>query len=320
MVWAHPSRGLVGLALAGFLLAACATEEAARPSDQVVDTEGPIDEQMIGEYKVGRPYQVAGVWYYPKVDYSYRDTGIASWYGPGFHGRRTANGEIFDQFDVSAAHPTLPMPSVVRVTNLENGRVLMVRVNDRGPFKNGRIIDMSRRGAQLLGFEGKGTAKVQVEIMEEESRQHAAAAQNRQLADAEGAPPAVPMVAVTTETLASPGGGTAQDDIAAAPAQTTLAQAPLRAAISWPEDKVTQRSVASTNIYIQAGAFLRRDYATRLSARLSPLAATRVVPTQVGSQHFFRVRLGPLSSVDAADRLLATLIAKGHTDARVVID
>ncbi|MGE0651139.1 MAG: septal ring lytic transglycosylase RlpA family protein [Alphaproteobacteria bacterium] len=127
-----------------------------------------------GTYKVGNSYKINGVWYYPKVDYEYVETGIASWYGPNFHGRRTANGESFDQNIVSAAHRTLPLPSLVRVTNLENGRSIQVRVNDRGPFAHGRIIDLSRQGAQLLGFHRKGTAKVRVEIMAQESRQIAA--------------------------------------------------------------------------------------------------------------------------------------------------
>ena len=96
-----------------------------------------------GRYKVGTPYQIKNVWYYPKVEYDYDETGIASWYGPNFHQKLTANGEIFDQNAITAAHRTLPMPSIVRVTNLENGRSLIVRINDRGPFAHGRIIDLS---------------------------------------------------------------------------------------------------------------------------------------------------------------------------------
>ena len=103
-------------------------------------------------------------------DLNYIETGIASWYGPNFHGKYTANGEIFDQNLITAAHRTLPLPSVVQVTNLENGRTISMRVNDRGPFAKNRIIDISRRGAQLLGFKEKGTAKVKVKILPDESR------------------------------------------------------------------------------------------------------------------------------------------------------
>lgn len=126
-------------------------------------------------YKVGKPYQIRGIWYYPSVDYDYSEVGVASWYGPGFHGRSTANGEQYDMNDLTAAHRTLPMPSVVRVTNLVNGRSIKLRVNDRGPFVGNRIIDVSRRAAQLLGFHIDGTARVQVDIVADESKQLAAA-------------------------------------------------------------------------------------------------------------------------------------------------
>ncbi len=122
-----------------------------------------------GSYKVGKPYTVDGVTYYPAEDMTYAETGIASWYGPGFHGRYTASGEVYDQEGVSAAHKTLPMPSIVRVTNLDNGRTVIARVNDRGPFVSGRIIDMSKGGARQLGIDMTGTAHVRVEIMRRES-------------------------------------------------------------------------------------------------------------------------------------------------------
>lgn len=112
--------------------------------------------------KIGKPYQVFGKFYYPSDDRSYDQKGIASWYGPGFHALNTANGERYDQDDLTAAHKTLPMPSWVEVENLDNGRKLVVRINDRGPFVDGRIIDLSRRAAQLLGVAGPGTARVRV--------------------------------------------------------------------------------------------------------------------------------------------------------------
>ena len=126
--------------LAGASLAACATPRY--PSHATGPAPGaPMPGQ--GGYKVGAPYQVAGVWYVPKEDPSYDQTGVASWYGDEFHQKATANGEIFDMNAVSAAHTTLPMPSLVEVTNLDNGKKLVVRVNDRGPFVGNRIIDLS---------------------------------------------------------------------------------------------------------------------------------------------------------------------------------
>ncbi len=119
---------------------------------------------------MGNPYKVLGRWYYPKEDYSYSETGTASWYGPDFHAKRTANGEKYNMHSLTAAHRTLPLPSIVRITNLENGRSLVVRVNDRGPYARNRIVDVSKKVAQLLGFLEKGTAKVRVEVLEKESK------------------------------------------------------------------------------------------------------------------------------------------------------
>lgn len=115
--------------------------------------------------KVGAPYQINGVWYYPQFDSHYDAVGTASWYGEAFHGQYTANGEVYDMNALTAAHTTLQLPCNVEVTNLENGRALVLRVNDRGPFINGRVIDVSRRAAQLLGFEQKGTTMVRVRVV-----------------------------------------------------------------------------------------------------------------------------------------------------------
>jgi rare lipoprotein A len=118
-----------------------------------------------GTYRVGKPYTVAGRVYVPEEDTSYREEGMASWYGDDFHGRLTANGEVFDMGSLTAAHPTLPMPSYARVTNISNGKSLIVRVNDRGPYHGNRLIDVSNRAAELLEFKGNGVARVRVEYV-----------------------------------------------------------------------------------------------------------------------------------------------------------
>ena len=115
-----------------------------------------------GGYKLGSPYRIGNVWYVPHEDPAYDRTGVASWYGADFHGRRTANGEVYNMNALSAAHPTLPIPSYVHVTNLANNRTILVRVNDRGPYVGGRMIDLSRAAAQALDYETKGTASVRV--------------------------------------------------------------------------------------------------------------------------------------------------------------
>jgi rare lipoprotein A len=118
-----------------------------------------------GRAMVGEPYRINGRWYYPEEDPDYTAVGMASWYGSDFHGLETANGETFNMAALTAAHPTLPLPSYARVTNLENGRSIVVRVNDRGPFAHGRLIDLSHRAAGMLGYEHQGVAEVRVEYM-----------------------------------------------------------------------------------------------------------------------------------------------------------
>jgi rare lipoprotein A len=261
-------------------------------------------------YKIGNPYQVDGVWYYPSEDFNYSETGIASWYGDEFAGRRTASGEIFNPNEITAAHRTLPMPSIVRVTNLENGRALAVRVNDRGPFAHGRIIDVSRRTAQLLGFHTQGTAKVRVEILAEESRAVAAAA-----GGSEVKPAAAPASTVVAEAL--PGSPPPTNPQPAPPTTSSLTlvkQAPV------VDGRVWQLPVRPTQIYVQAGAFVRYDNARQLGAKLSSLGPARVTTTQIGAQQFYRVRLGPIATVEEADMVLFRVISIGHPEARIVVD
>jgi rare lipoprotein A len=133
-------------------------------SPRVVNLGDPVPKGG-GTYRVGKPYTVAGRVYVPEEDTSYREEGMASWYGDDFHGRLTANGEVFDMASLTAAHPTLPMPCYARVTNLGNGKSLIVRVNDRGPYHGNRLIDVSNRAAELLEFKGYGVARVRVEYV-----------------------------------------------------------------------------------------------------------------------------------------------------------
>lgn len=132
------------------------------PSPRVVAEGQPVPKGG-GRYQVGKPYTVGGRTFTPRENEGYRAEGLASWYGSAFHGRQTANGEVFDRHSLTAAHPTLPLPSYVRVTNTGNGRSVIVRVNDRGPFHGNRVLDVSRRTAEVLDFQRSGTARVRVE-------------------------------------------------------------------------------------------------------------------------------------------------------------
>lgn len=284
----------------------------------------PVAGEAAPTYKVGKPYQVNGVWYYPQEDFDYDETGIASWYGPDFHGKLTANGELFDQNAVSAAHKTLPMPSVVRVTNMENGRSIVVRVNDRGPFVHGRVIDLSRRGAQLLGYEGQGTARVRVQIMADESRILAGkVAPSGSTSEPEVV--AAPRGNVQAETLPPPGSSEPSRPIVANTGKTDAAAERMAAAAAATERALASQEVSTepvhrTGIYVQAGSFSRHDNAVRLSAKLSAVGQPSVEQVSVKGKTWYRVRFGPLASVDEADRLLENVIAAGQQDARVVVD
>jgi rare lipoprotein A len=310
--------------LAGLLAltAACAETQLAihnvKETPAAAPAPGPVEARP-GTYKVGRPYQIAEVWYYPRADYRYNETGIASWYGPGFHGKDTANGEIYNQEAMTAAHRTLPMPSLVRVTNLENGRSVKVRINDRGPFAHGRIIDLSRRAAELLDFINQGTAKVRVEILEVESRQLAIAAGAGPEVAGE-APAAAPVESVAVQEL--PPVGVAPTAPAPAPSSAAVQTVAVETAAApvLPEPEVTLVPVRPSNIYVQAGAFTQVANAVRLRARLASLGNVQISKALVGEDDFYRVRLGPMANVDQADRTLALLINNGYKDAQVVVD
>lgn len=151
---------------------ACAPTDRVRDARATPRTDAPVSPRVVslgqpvpkggGIYKVGNPYRIDGALYMPAEDPAYDRTGIASFYSEDFHGRKTANGEIFDMGALTAAHPTLPLPSYAYVTNMRNGHTLLVRINDRGPYARGRVIDLSRASARLLGFETQGTAVVRV--------------------------------------------------------------------------------------------------------------------------------------------------------------
>ncbi len=297
----------------GSMLAACAETKVATHAVKQV----PWDER--GTYKIGKPYRINGVWYYPAEDYAYDETGIASWYGKQFHGKETANGEAFDMNEVTAAHRTLPMPSFARVTNLENGRSIVVRINDRGPYAHGRIIDLSRRSAQLLGFEHQGTTKVRVQVLAEESRTLAMRLQGRE-GDGQPSPAAAPRIAVAAETLPPPGSNETAQPVTVAPSRQRVAASIRGADPADAAQPVQTYPVTAGNLYVQAGSFQHYHNANRVGARLSGLGQPAIIQAKVDGNDVFRVRMGPFGSIDEADKLLERVIGVGYPDARVVVD
>lgn len=306
------------LALACLAAGACTDTEAVRHSAGTPGDGGVP--AAVGGYKIGTPYRIAGTWYYPTEDYAYEETGIASWYGPKFHGRYTANGEVFDMNGVTAAHRTLPMPSLVRVVNLENGRSIIVRVNDRGPFARGRIIDLSRRASQLLGFQRQGTARVRVQIMAEESRR-------MKMLAIRGKMPETAEIVTASAVERSNIAGKAPPRADGAAARPPPVQAPIRAATT-PVESValaplpvtTAAPPQNTRLFVQAGAFVKYESATEVRSHLSRFGATLVSEAQVGARRFYRVRIGPLRDVPAADRVLEQVVDAGFPGAQLIVD
>ena len=247
-------------------------------------------------YKVGNPYKINGKWYYPAVDYQYDEVGIASWYGPGFHGKTTANGEVFDQNKISAAHRTLPMPSVVKVTNLENGLVLeKVRINDRGPFARNRIIDLSKKAAEELGFIKNGVAKVRVEILEDESRKYVSTDQkNNYVAEA------AEVTEINKKNLLS------------------SSERKEKVVKKKTEENLENSILTNKELLIQVGAFTDHRNAKTLSEKLSEFKAyiNRVF---INNKYLYRVRIGPINNLDLANDMKRKLFELGYTSSHLVM-
>lgn len=280
----------------------------------------PPPKPSVGVYKVGDTYQVGGVWYYPHEQPDYDETGVASWYGPGFDGKLTANGELFDKNGLTAGHTTLPMPVNVRVTNLDNGKAIVLRVNDRGPFYKGRIIDVSEHAATLLGFHDLGTARVRVTYL---GRADLTNGQPQPFgagtpAEVTTAAAAAPMSTVETASLAAlPGTKTStapQEKPLPKPAASAAPPPP-----SKPTGQVEQVAVPTKNqLYVQVGAFGSYMNARRLALQLGN--GLHIYPIQRGGTTIYRVRSGPFDSVTQADDALTKMLDAGGNDAQIVVD
>ncbi len=316
------------------LISVSACSGVSYVSQAVTGMVSPPPPKGKGTFKVGSPYKIAGKWYRPQEDYNYTETGIASWYGEKFHGRLTANGEVYDMNELTAAHRTLQLPSLVRVTNLENGRSIVVRINDRGPFARGRIIDMSKRGAELLGFKRKGTARVKVQVLAQESKEVARAA--KQGHDTSGTEIAMndakvqasernyqqPTSLISQERAAPV--NTVQNGSSLKPVETVSLDMPnvqghASSGNFYPDQIVKQLPVTPTNIYVQAGSFSNKDNAVRLAQKLQSIGNAKVYPAQVNGQQFFRVRI-PSSDVANADIILNRLVSSGSADAMILVE
>jgi rare lipoprotein A len=293
-----------------------------------------------GTYKIGAPYKIDGVTYTPQEEFNHVETGVASWYGPGFHGKSTANGEAYDQSARTAAHRTLQMPSIVRVTNLDNGMSTVVRINDRGPFARSRVIDLSRTAAQELDIVRNGTAHVRIDQLQAESlavkdvaingggpaEQQAAVAQvsSGRYAPAPAPapvqtaayvpPPAVPAPVYAEPAPSQPVWPANQRSPEPAPAYAPAASAgPTVASLA---NGTTLQP--SSGFYVQTGAFTTPENAERQRGAVSSYGASEISQASAGGRDVYRVRLGPYTTPDAAGIVADRLKRSGYGDARVV--
>lgn len=235
-------------------LAAAGIGEPIALRTAAISTRSAIQEQLATPY-AGPPYQVNGRWYVPAHEPNYNEVGIASWYGPTFHGKDSASGEVFDENEMTAAHPTLPIPSMVRVTNLENGRTIVVRVNDRGPFVDDRIIDLSKAAGAALEMHAKGTAKVRVQYIG-----------------------GAPLIRGDGPVAAHP-----------APQRISLVGASLSPIAAAP----TPVTSPASQFYVQAGSFADLANAHALRQKIGADPAVSIESVSVNGSEFYRVILGP---------------------------
>lgn len=275
------------------LLSACSS------TPQVVNRSAPIPKDgsiYPGHYKIGSPYRIQNQWYYPQANPDYVEEGMASWYGPGFHGKPTANGDTFDKSAFTAAHRTLPLPSMVKVTNLATNRSAIVMVNDRGPFSRKRILDMSEKTAIALGMKQQGVGKVRVQFLP---------AETREMLTALHLPPIEGKYATAVSQYREPAFPIATEE-------GNLLVSPALAGELHPNTATAQY------VFIQAGAYSSKDGAEKVARSLSQFGKVAVKPVNAQEKTMYRVRLGPIKSTEDANHLLSKVINLGNTQAIII--
>lgn len=245
-------------------------------------------------YHVGEPYERAGQRVVPAERFAHEEVGLASWYGPGLQGRRTANGEIFDMNQLTAAHPSLQLPAVALVTNLDNGRTVRVRINDRGPVAGDRILDVSRRAAELLGFRRQGVARVQLRVLEEESL-----ALRTELTGRQGAP----------QVAARAGPSTA--------GPSTTGPSTTGPATTGPTTTGPTTTGTTADHWIDAATFRDRAAAEVARSDAATVAPARLESLRIDGADYWRLRLGPFDDPRSAEAALQVAWRAGLPDARL---
>jgi rare lipoprotein A len=274
-----------------------------------------------GRYHVGKPYQVAGRWFEPKEQPNYDKKGMASWYGEAFNRRKTSNGEWFDMSRLTAAHATLPLPSYVKVTNLDNGRDVIVRVNDRGPFVGTRIIDVSKRTAEVLDFKRKGKTEVRVQYIGpaplNDNGSHLVA-MNKEL---ERGTPMRKMIAAADRRKGKAPAEAVQVAAAKPKKKAQPKQAEYEtAAYERPAEPEAAAEPVATEVtyFVQLGSFTDADNAARVRDQFAAVWPVQFIELSGASGPVYRVRLGPITSSDDAQTALIDAQTAGFGDAKLI--
>jgi rare lipoprotein A len=262
-----------------------------------------------GRYQVGKPYQVAGRWFTPHEQPGYDKKGLASWYGEAFHRRKTSNGEYFDMNTLTAAHATLPLPSYAKVTNLENGNTVVVRINDRGPFVDTRVLDVSKRAADALGYRRQGTTHVRVQLIGPAPLKDSGGRQVLALNDALNDGASLNQLAALS-----------QDGSASAPVQ--VAEAKPRRKLQAPVQQVAYepppQPPTDSSYVVRVAIFHDIENATAAYDQVSGFGPAQIIKAVGANGPLYRVQIGPLDNEQDAQSALETAIAAGFEDARIV--
>ena len=254
-------------------------------------------------YKIGKKYNVGGKYYYPKKDLNYNKTGIASWYGPKFHGKLTANGEIYNQYALTAAHKTLPLPSAVKVTNLKNNKSIVLRINDRGPFVNDRIIDLSSKAADILDLKREGTGLVRVQILREKS--------------------------LYLEKLAKQGSFPEINDLKETELPNVTIPNKVAVKIKDTKNKNIIKNKIDYNlknlnkeykIFIKLASFSSKKNAEIMKKKVSYIDKVKIYKIYKLNKTLYQVKAGPFLSVEKVDQLHSLLLQKGMQGAKIIIE
>ena len=265
------------------------------PKDNKISSQKPI-------FKIGQKYMIKGKYYFPKKDLFYNKTGIASWYGPKFHGKLTANGEIYDQNAFTAAHKTLPLPSAVKVTNLENNISVLLRINDRGPFVNDRIIDLSSKAADILDLKKNGTGLVRVTLLKNESEILEDLAKKGYFPEIKDLPKAdLPKVNIPKMTIVKVEGSNKKN---------------IKNKINYNLKNLNKEF----KIFIKLASFNSLESAKLMKSKIPYVENIKIYKIKKSNKVFYQVKAGPFLNVKKVDKLHSLLLQRGMQGAKIIIE